>query len=155
MPSKREALQEYLKTTLLPTITIGNGYNNTLVTIRRGLKGRTVLGDSDYPAVFIPGVDEERTRITANQFKSTLNVVIVGYVKTSSDSPNDTDTGVQLDVDRLIADVTKAVEADPLQGGLVYSTEITRISTDDGDLLPIAGFVMSVEFKYATEGTNP
>lgn len=155
MASKRETIIEYLKNTLFPTITEENGYNHTLKTIKRGLKARTTMGESDYPAIFIPGVDEDRTRITHNQFQANLNVVIVGYVKNSSDSPNDDATGAQLDLDKLIADITKAIETDPKQAGNVLNTQITRISTDDGDLLPIAGCVMTVEFMYVSEGVTP
>lgn len=153
--SKRETIIEYLKNTVLPLITEENGYTHTVKTIRRGLKSRTALGESDYPAIFIPGVDERRSRITHNQFKADLSVVLVGYVKNSSDSPNDDATGAQQDLDELIADMTKAIETDPEQGGNVKNTQITSISTDDGDLLPIAGCVMTVEFMYVSEGTTP
>ncbi len=152
--SKREALLEYLVNTLLPTITIGNGYNNTLKLIHRGIINPRTLGNDKFPAVVIPGVSERRKRITHNQFQSWLEVNIVGFVRNTQTSPAD-GTGAQQDLDKLIQDLTKAIETDPLQTSLCHNTEVTAVNTDDGDALPVAGAVLTVEFMLATEGINP
>jgi len=152
--SKRETLLEYLKT-LLATVTTGNGYHNTLNTVERGIRNVREMSDDQLPAVFITMTHEKRNRITANQFKSDLQVILVGYTKNSKGDLNGAGTGVELDLDRLVEDITKAVETDPLQGQRVYNTEITDIVTDDGDLTPTAGVVMSVVFAYASEGIAP
>jgi len=155
MASKRSTILEYLKNTLLPTITVGNGYNNTVVQVYRGIKNIKEMDDDQFPSIFVTITHEKRKRITVNQFKSDLQVVLVGYVQNSKTALNDTGTGIGLDLDKLIEDMTKAIEKDPLQTGLVYNTEITDIVTDDGDLFPASGVVMSVVFAYASEGVTP
>jgi hypothetical protein len=91
-----------------------------------------------------------------NQYSGDLQVILVGYVKnTKGDLATTGDTGVELDLDKLIEDMTKAIETDPLQGNRVYNTEITDVATDDGDLFPVSGVVMSVVFSYVTEGVSP
>ncbi len=154
MSSKREALLEYLKT-LIAGVTVANGYNVTIQTIERGIRNPREMADVQLPAVFITMTHEKRVRITANQFRSDLQVILVGYVKSTKGDLNGTATGIELDLDRMIEDLTKAIEADPLQGLRVYNTEITDIVTDDGDLTPTAGAVMSVVFSYASEGVTP
>lgn len=157
MSSKRQTLLEYLKT-LLATITVGNGYNFTVATVERGIRNIREMSDQEMPAIFITMTHEKRARITRDQFRSDLQVIIVAYVKNTKGDFTGTATGVELDLDKLVADITKAVETDPLQtvsgSPLVYNTEITDIATDDGDLTPNAGVVMSVVFSYASEGVN-
>lgn len=154
MASKREGLLEYLKD-LLAGITISAGYNTDVMVIERGIKNIREMGDDQLPALFITMTHEKRKRITVNQFQADLQVLIVGYVRNTKGDLNSTGTGVELDLDELIEDVTKAVETDPLQGGRVYNTEITDIATDDGDLFPTSGMVLSVVFSYASEGVTP
>lgn len=158
MASKRETLLEYLKT-LLATITVANGYNHTVALVERGMKNIRDLGDDKFPALFITMTHEKRKRRTHNQFSGDLQVIIVGYVRNTKGDFNGTGTGIQLDLDNLIEDVTKAVETDPLQrdgsNPRVYNTEITDVVTDDGDLYPTAGALISVTFSYVTEGTAP
>jgi hypothetical protein len=155
LPSNRQTILEYLRGTLFPGITITAGYNNTIKTIERGQRSRTSLGDTDFPAIFIVTSREQRKNITGNQFQANLQVALLCYVKDTKGDPNATGTGVQKDLDRLIEDVTKKLETDRLQGGLVHWTEITDIDTDDGDLMPYAGAVIAVEFQYTTEGIAP
>lgn len=154
MASKRETLLEYLKT-LLATITVANGYNNTIRTVARGIRNIREMSDEQLPALFITMTHEKRQRRTVNQYSGDLQVLIVGYVRNTKGDFNGTATGVEIDLDDLIEDVTKAVETDPLQGNRVYNTEITDVATDDGDLTPNAGMVMSVVFSYVTEGITP
>ncbi len=154
MASKREGLLEYLKT-LLATITTGNGYNHTVATVERGIRNVREMGDDQLPALFITMTHEKRQRRTQNQYSGDLQVIIVGYVRNSKGDLNSSSTGVELDLDKLVEDVTKAVETDPLQGLRVYNTEITDVATDDGDLTPNAGIVMSIVFSYVTEGVSP
>ena len=153
--SKRSTILEHLRETLFPGITTTAGYNNTLNTIERGQRSRSSLGDTDFPALFIVTTKEKRKNITGNQFQATLQVALLLYVKDTKSDPNSDGTGVQKDLDLIIEDVTKKLEADRLQGGRVHWTEITDIDTDDGDLLPYAGAVIGVEFEYTTEGVSP
>lgn len=155
MSSNRQTILEYLKNTLLPTIQVSNGYNNNVVEVFRGFRNIKELSDDKFPSIFVTLTHEVRKRITTNQFRSDLQVVLVGYVKNSQTDLNSSATGIDLDLDKLIEDMTKAIETDPLQGGRVYNTEITDIVSDDGDFFPAAGVAMSVVFSYASEGVTP
>lgn len=154
MPSKRESLLEYLKT-LLAGITVANGYNNTVVTVERGGRGIRDLSEDKMPALFIVMPHEKRQNRTQVHYSGDLQVQIVGYVGNTKGDFNGTGTGVQLDLDKFISDVTKAIETDRSQGQRVYATEITDVLTDEGDLAPNAGMVMTVVFSYVTEGVTP
>jgi hypothetical protein len=155
MSSKRSTLLEYLRNTLLPGVTTGNGYNYTLATIERGHRNFRDLMPTAFPAVFVSSTQESRENINHVAFNAILKVALVGYVKNTEATPNASGTGVQLDLDKLIEDLTKVLEADRLQGGRVYNTEIVSVDTDEGDMAPYAMCVVVVEFKYATEGTAP
>ncbi len=150
MASKRQTILDYLVTTLLPGITTGAGYNFTVGLVQRGQRDPEDITDDQYPCLFIGATDESRENITVNQFTAELEVTLIGGVK----SPDGV-SGAQENLDKFIADVTKAVMTDHKQGGLVYSTNVKRIRTDHGDLDLRALFVMQIVFKYATEGTIP
>jgi hypothetical protein len=149
--SKREQILEYLLSTVIPSVVAGASYTHTVKTIERGRRNIMDMADCNFPAVFIATTAEKRRNLTGNQLDASLQVVLVGYVKNSKTSPGASGTGTQKDLDKLIQDVTRAVEADPTQGNIVKWTEITNIDTDDGDLTPIGGFVMSVTFEYVAE----
>jgi hypothetical protein len=154
MASKRETLLEYLKT-LLAGITQANGYNTTVKTVERGVRSIRENMNANLPALFITMNHEKRDSITYNQFKADLQVIIVGFVKNNKGSVGGTGTGVELDLDRLVEDVTKILETDRKQGNRVYSTEITDVATDPDDNEPTAGMVMSVVFRYTSTGIAP
>jgi hypothetical protein len=148
--SKRAVLINAIRDTVLPAITTGAGYNNTLTTITRGLQQIDSIPDSSYPAVFLGRSTEVRENLTRNQFQGRITLVIVGYVKAATAG-----TGAQLALDNLIEDLTKALEQDRTQGGLAKWTEVKTIDTDDGDLDNLAACAITVEFVYVSEGINP
>ena len=150
MASKRQTLLDYLVDTLLPWITTGAGYNFDIGLIQRGQRDPEDIADSQYPCVFIGATDESRENITVNQFQAELEVTLIGGIK----SPDGV-SGAQKNMDKFIADVTKIIMTDHKQGGRVFSTNVRRIRTDHGDLDVRAIFVMTVVFRYATEGTIP
>lgn len=150
--SKRKVLINYLRDTLLPTITTGGGYNNTVKLVERGIQPYENLTDDQFPALFLVAPDEDRRNITVKpDFQSDLNLVIVGYVKDADGSPGK----AQEAVDDLIEDLTKALYVDVKQGGRCHETEIGRITADSGDLGTYAGFVLEVRFMYTADGTTP
>jgi hypothetical protein len=148
--SKREAILAYLIATLFPSITVANGYGNTVGLVMRGQRNIDDLADTDFPFICIMSTLETRKNITKTTFHSELQVDVVGAVK----SP-DGISGNQTAMDSLMADLTKCVMADHTQGGLVMYTEVRRIKTDNGDMDTHALFVAEIYFRYATEGTNP
>lgn len=150
MSSKRSELLEHLRTTVIPQISTAAGYNNTVKLVERGLKGYKALTDIAFPAIFIAETLENRGNLTHNQFRSSLMVNIVGYVKSATSA-----SGIQIELDKLIEDVTKALEQDRKQGGRALWTQIARVYTDPGDIFPYGTFIMETEFTYAAEGINP
>lgn len=152
MASKRRELLEWLVDPVGPlkSITTGNGYNVTVGMVQRGQRSLNDLVESDYPCLFIAETDERRSLATVNQFLSDLRVVILGGMPIEDGVSN-----AQRQLDLLIADVTRALETDRLQGGRVKQTIIERIETDPGDLDSHVAFAMTVNFKYVTEGINP
>lgn len=158
--SKRQQILEYIIATLLPSITAGSSYNFTLKIMERGWRHPDNLLESEYPAVFIPTSHEKRENLTVGgshgQYAANpMEVIFVGYVRNSDASPNGSGSEAKLDMDKLIADLTKAVELDPLLGGLCTNSEITDVAEDEGDKVPVAGFVMKVDYQYVTEGQTP
>lgn len=167
--STRQQVLEYLVGTLLPRIQAGADYNFTLKTIERGWRSPDRMGNNEFPAVFIPTSHERRRTLTlggasngSSYEANPMEVILVLYVKDSKGSPGASGTGVQKDLDKLIADVTKAIEQDLFLGGvgvnsgLVTNVEITDVATDEGDKFPIAGAVVKVEYQYnAKGGVNP
>lgn len=151
--SKRQAILNRLRDTILPGITTGAGYNNTLkaASCRRGLREMDAMADSAYPVLYIAKTDEERENLTGNQYLSKMRVILIAFVKSSTGVD-----GAQEDLDDFIEDVTKALETDRTIG-LSYVTylEIKRVATDEGDLQSVAGCRIDVEIQYATEGVTP
>ncbi len=149
--SKREVILEYLRSTVLRQIQEGPAYNLTVATVERGRRNPVSLGEHEFPALFIASTHEKRKNLNQVHFGATLEVVIVGYVKNTSAMEGGDGTGTQKDLDRLMQDVVAALESDPLMGGDkdVKWIEVTEITTDDGDLTPYGGFVLSVSIEYA------
>ena len=149
--SKRQNILNALRDTVLPVITIANGYNFDVGEIERGIRQIDALPDSKFPAIYIARTDEERSNLTGNQFQATLNAILVGYVKNSTGID-----GAQEDLDDLIEDITKAIETDRTLGvSGVKWTEIVGVATDDGDLQTLAGCAITVKIEYVSEGVSP
>ena len=148
--SKRKMILDYIKSTTLPLITTGGGYNSTVALVKRGVTSLDAVADSELPALFLGKTMEKRENITRNQFKSVITLFIVGFAK-NADGFSD----AQGPLDNLIEDATHALETDRTLGGNAKWLEIKNVVTDDGNLDPRAGFVMEVEIVYVTEGVTP
>lgn len=150
MANKRQTILDALVATILPTITTANGYTNDVSLVMRGQRNIDDLADPDFPCLMIGSTEETRKNISKTIYHSELLVNLIGAVK----SPDGV-SGAQAAMDLFIADVTKCILADHLQGGLVLYTEVRRITTDHGDRDLHALFVMEIYFRYATEGNAP
>lgn len=157
MSSKRSQILERLKETVLPAITAAAGYNLTVKIVERGWRIPSSMGKNEFPAIFIATTSESRkneTMGTPRNYDAKLQVAIVGYVMNTKPNPKADGSGVQLDLDKLIEDITHALYDDITQNGLCTFTDVVGVETDDGDLLPVAGCKMAVTFGYFEEG-NP
>lgn len=146
--SKRESVLEYLRLTTLPAIVAGSTYNFSVKTVERGRRSPQEMGNNEFPAVFIVSTHEKLSNKNPTESESDLEVVLLAYVKNSKGALGGTGTGVQQDLGKFEQDVKNALEADPLLGDRVKWMEITEVTTDDGDLTPIGGFVLSVRYEY-------
>jgi hypothetical protein len=152
MASKRATILAYIRDTVLPLITTGGGYNFTVPSgsIRRGIYQIDDRPLSGFPVICIARTMEDRSNLTQIQFQGRLEVVILGYVKTATGLG-----GTMDEVEKLIQDITKALEQDRLQGGNVKWTEVKRIVTSDGDTDDLGVCAVTVEFQYVSEGVTP
>ena len=148
--SRRQQILDYIVGTVLPLITTGNGYNFTLATKQRGLENLQSLTDADYPAVFLASADEARSNVTNASFRSDMTAFLHGYVK----SPDGV-SGLQVELDKLIEDLTSALWQVPNFGSIVRDMEIADVNTDVGDNQEHASFVMQVRLHYEIQGATP
>lgn len=146
--SKRESILEYLLNTTLPSIVAGSTFNFTVKTVERGRRSPQEMGKNEFPALFIVSTHEKQSNKNPTEFESDLEVILLGYVMDSKGSLAAPGTGTQRDLGKLIQDVHNALEADPLLGDRVKWMEITEVTSDDGDLAPVGGFVLSVRYEY-------
>lgn len=146
--SIRESVLEYLLGTTLPAIVAGSTYNFTVKTIERGRRSYQEMGAHEFPALFIVSTHEKVSNINQTQAEIDLEVILLGYVMNSKSSIGASGTGTQRDLGKFIQDVKNALEADPLLGDRVKWLEIQEVTTDDGDLTPVGGFVLSVRLEY-------
>ena len=106
--------------------------------------------------MFLASADEDREDISNRHFKSSLTVYFHCFVNVAQN------TRVQLEFDKLIEDVTRAVYegpsvngTDPTQGGRVTWSKMKTVRTDQGDNAPLAAAVVAFEFLYVSPGVNP
>lgn len=147
--SKREQILEKLKSVTLPAIVAGSQFNLTVKTVERGRRAPTELDPTTFPALFIVSTHEKSSNLDTHlDFESTLEVILLGYVFCSAPDLSAGQTRLQQDLGKFIQDVRNALEADPLLGNLAKWMEITEVTTDEGDILPYGGFVLSVRYEY-------
>jgi hypothetical protein len=150
VPSVRQNLLDYLATYLAGELTTGNGYNYTAAQVARGVKYPEEIAGDGFPAIFISTSDEQRNNISRFQFKAKINVAFFCMVKNDAGT-----TGVQAQLDKLVADLGKALEKDRTQNGIVLWSSIDRIKTDAGDSESYAVAMMDVAFNYTQSGVTP
>jgi hypothetical protein len=152
MANKRQQIYENLLTTF-DLITVANGYTAEMTHKAIGYKHFTEVPEAEgFRALLVAGGNEKRENTTNNGFKSSLQVSIVGYVK-STDGQNPA-TAEQL-LNKLIEDLTKALYVDPTRNQLAVFTEIIEVITDKGAFQPYAGFEMIVEMEYRATFAQP
>jgi hypothetical protein len=152
--SVREQIMKNLQSTL-QTITVENGYANTLNAVERVLQ----QGQSSQPpmAYVLEGDDSVvpggplfgADRLLARQ----LNVGVVVVVQ--QDETVDARSASEV-MNSLIADVQKAVQVDYSRGGLAINTEETSVSAvqiEEG--MPVLSSTIVYEITYRHRRTDP
>lgn len=151
MADTRQEIFENIKAAFA-LILAANGYNFTIAYADIGYKHFTELPADKFPALMVAGAGEKRGNATNLGFTSEMEVSVVGYVK-SSDAYDP--AVLERDLNRLIADTTKALYVDPTRGGKSTFTEITGVVTDKGAFQPYAMFEMMVQVEYRATFAQP
>lgn len=146
--SIRELIMQDIKTTL-DGVTTGNGYDNTLQTVERFNASQQSRVNS--PWAHIVPEDEEKQDGRVGYYECFFRVAVVLGM-------HEDETGTVKDTKllSLLADVEKALMADPHRNNLADDTRLTGNEffevTDD---IPIIGVVLFLEVKYLHKRTDP
>ena len=148
--SIREKIMKNIKT-VLQTITVGNGYSNTILSVQRFIQsGHKLL---DVPVILISEGSETAEDKAPNLTMKTLSVYLA--VITRQDETIDTRSGAEV-MNSIVADVEKAMVADFTRGGNSIDTKIISsdpIDVQDGE--PELGVLMQFEIIYRHGRTDP
>lgn len=148
--SKRRSIMDYLRDTTLAHISVSNGYNTDVPTLKRGLLEMDSPPDSAFPALFITMTQENRENITKVNGQCRLQVVLEGYIKNSTGLE-----GLNGNLDDFIEDLSRALERDRTLNGLAKWLEVKSVKTDESDVQSYGGLMMVVEIVYVTDQTAP
>lgn len=133
-------------------ITVAGGYNFNVGHTGTEYKHFAEIPEDKFPAVMVVGARERRENSTNKTFKSEMELVVVGFVK-SADAQDS--AGLSSRLNQFIADVTKALHVDHTRGGKSTFTEITDVDDDKGRIQPYAMFEMLVSVEYRAAWTQP
>lgn len=147
--SKKEQVLAAIATRLA-TITVANGYNNTLARIDRQ---HIQLREDAYPQLLINDASETFQYFPDQWAESTLVYTVTGAVQANSGNDGATDLGTVLNA--LIQDFKKAMYADLLLTALAKYHRLAGIRTDEGFMNPLGLFVARCEVVFRYRATDP
>lgn len=148
--SVRENIFVNLKT-VLATITVANGYANTIASVQRWLQHGNLLKSA--PAVIIKAGPE--TKSPARSYNLTdchLSVMLDLWIREAETSTDDS----EVVMNSLFCDIEKALTLDITRGGYARDTRIvsaTPFETMEGE--PLFGLAIELEIIYAHKQTDP
>lgn len=137
--------------TVLKTITVANGYANTLASVQRWKQQGNLL--KSCPAVIIKAGPE--TKSPARSYNLTdcrLSAMLDLWVREAESSTADSEVAIN----SLFGDIEKAMNVDVKRGGYARDTRIlsaTPFETVDGE--PLCGLAIELEIIYAHKQTDP
>ena len=138
-------------TTVLGTVTTGNGYENTLASVQRFMQdGLTV---ATIPTAVVNFESERKSIGPADRSTCDLNVTIDIWAIHDTDSVSGSTATL---VDSLAADVEKAVMQDTSRGGNARETEVESVSPfrlAEGQ--PYVGATVSLRITYVHSISDP
>jgi len=140
--SRREYILQNIKT-VLETITVANGYTNTITTVQRWTQKGNVF--QAIPAIVINAGQEEKQQTPNPQATCKLTVFLDVWHR-----QDDTDTTPSDQViSSLIADVEKAIMADYTRGGYAEDTRVlNNVPFETVDGMPSFGVQIELEITY-------
>lgn len=138
----RESILANIKT-VLQTVTIGNGYDNTLASVQRWRQSGNNL--INVPCVIINAGPEDK-QDEPNPYKTCLLTVYLDlWNRQDADSTADTDTILN----SIYGDIEKALMVDITRGGYAIDTNVRSAApfeTVEGQ--PHAGLTIEIEIQY-------
>lgn len=148
--SVRERLMKNIQAAL-ETITVGNGYANTLNAVERTLQ----RGQSSAPpmAYVLEGDDDVIEQAPLGYLTRHLSVGIVLAVQQDDDVDARSASEV---MNGLIADVQKALQVDPRRGDLAVDTKETAVSPvqiEEG--MPVLSATLAYRIHYRHSRLDP
>tara|TARA_R110000824_G_scaffold55027_5_gene151630 strand:+ start:10485 stop:10940 length:456 start_codon:yes stop_codon:yes gene_type:complete len=130
--------------TTLATITTGNGYKTTVLTVEAVGKGWGDVGAGAKPWLgYVPN-QERLEYFPGGSIKAILNLSILCHVDGSTQSARSTS------LNNLLDDIIKALAVDTSRSGNAISTTLTTVSTDEGspDANGFGSMVIAVDIPY-------
>lgn len=146
----RELIQQNIDA-VLKTITIANGYNNTVVSVQRWEQN----GNSLLLAPCIIQVPNPEEKTEGPHPYSTCRLPIDIYIFVRHDKTEDS-RATDAILNSLLGDIEKALKIDSTRGGNAENTIIKNnsfIVNEQGE--PISGIIVEIEVVYYHQTTNP
>lgn len=145
----RELIMKNIVTTL-QTITVANGYQNTIASVQRYSAHGNVY--KSVPAIIV-AEDTENYSYDADPLTTCKLPVVMG-VATRHDESDTHDTNEILN--SLLGDIQKAMGVDPRRGGYAVDTQFQSadpLEIEEG--IPNIGLLITVEIHYRFLNDNP
>ena len=146
--SKRSEIVDEIKMQL-DKISIANGFDTDVKLVESSVLKLPTQVASKIPALFIVDENESKTDEDCSETQSKLNVLIVGYVKKT------TNKKVLPQQRSLLSDVEKAICEDRTLNSKVYNTIPKQILTDKGTSGDYGIFNFTFEITYSYQYGNP
>lgn len=148
--SRRKIILNYLRDTTFATsnITKANGFHVDLATVRRGVIAFDALPNEAFPAIVVGKGDETRKTLTKVDYDSDMLVTVWGYVRKDEATAD----GMLAELDDLISDITKAIEADRTLGNNAKFARVETVGGDEGDSMPFALCSIVLRIGYVGRG---
>ena len=130
--------------TVLATITTGNGYKTTVVSVEPFAKGWGDMGAGLKPFIgFAPGSERFQYQ-PCGSIRVALNVALTCHISGSTQSARSTA------LNDLLDDIIKALSLDTSRGNNAIATTVSQVETDEGspDSSEEGSMLVGVEVAY-------
>lgn len=137
--------------TALKTITVANGYNQTVKKVFADeLRLPEELSLDEIPALFIVDGDENKDHGDIDSVKCSLEIIVEGVVRKDNDQED-----VQDKRRKLQNDVEKCLMVDESRGGKAIYTQAKRIATDKMTIGDYSIFDIHFDIGYFHDRGDP
>jgi len=141
-PARKNILDNI--STTLSTITTGNGYNTTVVTVEAVGKTWADVGSGAKPWIGYAPVRESFEYFPGDQIRVVLSVTLIAHMSGTTQSDRSTK------LNNLLDDMIAVFNVDTTRNGNAISTTITTVETDEGspDANGFGSMVVNMDIAY-------